>query len=224
MTDEGKEFRNKEFKKVLDENSITLYHAHTKIKASIVERANRTIRLYLMKYLEERGGTRVWVDKLQIIAHIYNHKHHRTIGMRPVECVPSREKEVLRKKYAEKNEKQCEKVKFKLFDPVRLAFDQKIFQKESSEHGGSWTNEIFYIIRIHKNSHPCTYNLMNSQCVNLIGKIYDSEIINAKYETLFIIDRIVSREDPEKWQVLLKGFPATFKIEIHMDDVHEIKY
>ena len=44
QTDEGKEFFNKDFKELMKKRSITHYHTYSHVKASIVERFNRTLK------------------------------------------------------------------------------------------------------------------------------------------------------------------------------------
>src|SRR5436190_24248328 len=44
QTDEGKEFFNKDFKEFMKTRNITHYHTYSHIKASIVERFNRTLK------------------------------------------------------------------------------------------------------------------------------------------------------------------------------------
>jgi hypothetical protein len=44
QTDPGKEFINKNFKKYLDEKKISIYVVNSELKASVIERFNRTFK------------------------------------------------------------------------------------------------------------------------------------------------------------------------------------
>ena len=47
QTDEGKECFNKDFKELMKKRNITHYHTYSHIKASIVERFNRTLKNWM---------------------------------------------------------------------------------------------------------------------------------------------------------------------------------
>ena len=84
QADEGKEFLNKECREIYKKENINFYHVFTHLKASIAERAIRTIKAKLYLYFTAKG-TYKWTHILQNIAKEYNQNVHRTIGMAPVE-------------------------------------------------------------------------------------------------------------------------------------------
>src|SRR5437879_3187966 len=79
--DEGSEFNNDQFKKLMDKHGIELIF--TLRHATIVERLNRTIKEMLYKYLQSTIQKRSHV--LPKILKNYNNSYHRIIGMAPNE-------------------------------------------------------------------------------------------------------------------------------------------
>ena len=83
--DEGKEFDNIDLKAVLQKHDIKMYSTHNAIKASVVERWNRTIKAKLWKYFSA-NGTYKYTDILQKLIDKYNRTRHRSTGFTPVEA------------------------------------------------------------------------------------------------------------------------------------------
>src|SRR5436190_3938447 len=80
QTDEGKEFFNKEFSKFTKKRNINHYHTYTHLKASIVERFNRTLKNWMWAEFSAQGSYK-WIDMLPKLLNKYNNKVHRSIGM-----------------------------------------------------------------------------------------------------------------------------------------------
>jgi len=53
------------------------------LKASVVERFNRTLKTKMYRYFTH-ANTRRYVDVLDDFVHSYNNTYHRSIGMAPV--------------------------------------------------------------------------------------------------------------------------------------------
>ena len=79
QTDEGTEFLNRNFQSLLKENSIHFFTTNSELKASMVERFNRTLKTHMWKYFTTKNN-RVYTDILQDIVHGYNNSYHRSIG------------------------------------------------------------------------------------------------------------------------------------------------
>ncbi|XP_070171483.1 uncharacterized protein [Polyergus mexicanus] len=85
QTDNGKEFYNKDFKKLMEQNKINHYSTYSDKKAAIVERFNRSLKELMWKQFSIQGNYK-WVDILPNLLNIYNNRKHRTIGMTPCEA------------------------------------------------------------------------------------------------------------------------------------------
>ena len=78
QTDLGKDLCNKEFKKLMNEYNINHYNTFSILKASVVERVNRTIKNLMRKKFSLRGNYK-WFDILDKIVQKYNNTTHSTM-------------------------------------------------------------------------------------------------------------------------------------------------
>ena len=84
-TDKGKEFYNKNMKKLLDLHKITLYSTENEEKSSVVERWNRTIKNKMWKRFTQQSSTH-YLNMLPEILDEYNNQKHRSIKMSPIDA------------------------------------------------------------------------------------------------------------------------------------------
>ena len=96
QTDQGTEWFNKHIQKLMKKYSINHYHTYSDLKASIVERFNRTLKSKMYKQFTIRGSYE-WVGLLDSIVKSYNNTKHRTIGMKPRYVNKKHVKKILRK-------------------------------------------------------------------------------------------------------------------------------
>lgn len=80
-SDNGKEFFNKHFSKLMKSYNIHHYATFSGLKASICERLNRTLLTRLWKVFNLNGNHR-WIHVIKKITHEYNNTKHRTIKMK----------------------------------------------------------------------------------------------------------------------------------------------
>lgn len=80
--DEGREFFNRDFKKLMTKYNINHYSVFRNKKACIVERVNRTLKYMMWKEFNIQGNYK-WLDILDLVVKKYNNKKHRTIGIKP---------------------------------------------------------------------------------------------------------------------------------------------
>ena len=79
QTNKGTRFLNRNFERLLKENSIHFLATNSELKASVVERFNCTLKTRMWKYFTAKN-TRVYIDILQEILQGYNNSYHRSIG------------------------------------------------------------------------------------------------------------------------------------------------
>ena len=82
QTDKGTEFLNKPVQQFLKKHHIHFFTTETEMKASIVERFNRTLKSRMYKYFTAKNTLR-YIDVLQDLVNGYNNTIHRSIGMAP---------------------------------------------------------------------------------------------------------------------------------------------
>ena len=120
QTDKGTEFLNRNFQSFLKEKNIHFFTTNSELKASVVERFNRTLKTRMWKYFTAKN-TRVYIDILQDIVHAYNNSYHRSIGQAPSSVSLLNVGQVRRKLYGKSWTKPMRKFKFKLGDQVRIS-------------------------------------------------------------------------------------------------------
>jgi hypothetical protein len=91
QTDDGKEFFNKDFKDLVMKLKINHYSTYSGMKASIVERVNRTLKEKMWKVFTAKQNYK-WLDLLPTIVRDYNNTVHSKIHMKPVDVSRKNEK------------------------------------------------------------------------------------------------------------------------------------
>lgn len=195
QTDAGKEFFNSHFKKLMLEFNINHYTTYSKMKASIVERFNRTLKSKMWKRFSLQGSYK-WISTIKDIVKEYNHTKHRTIQMAPVNVKKVDEKRLLSTVYS--NIKSFKRGKFQVGDSVRISYNPKLFEKGYTPN---WSTEIFQIRKV-QITNPVTYLLSDYQKNNINGGFYEQELQLCKYPNTYLIDKIVKKKGNEvyvKW-------------------------
>jgi len=83
QTDRGKEFYNADVQKILKNHNVNHYSTYSTLKASVVERFNRTLKNDMWKMFTLNDNYK-WIDELPRLMSD-NARKHRTIGMRPAD-------------------------------------------------------------------------------------------------------------------------------------------
>lgn len=164
QTDMGKEFYNSHFKRLMNHHNINHYSSYSLLKASIAERANRTILTKLWKEFAMQGNHK-WLNTLQKIVAQYTHTKHRTIKQSPASINKENENKILSTVYKKNRTLTLvSKNKFKLNDIVRISRYKSVFDKS---YLMNWSMELFHIDRI-LSTEPTTYLLkdMNGQPIS----------------------------------------------------------
>ena len=146
---------------------IHLFTTNSELKASVVERFNRTLKTRMWKYFTAKN-TRVYIDILQDIVHAYDNSYHRSIGQAPASVSLLNVGQVRRKLYGKSWTKPIRKFKFKLGDQVRISKSRRTFKKG---YLPSWTQEIFTVTNIVPRVPP-VYRLRNYADDEIEGVFY----------------------------------------------------
>ena len=141
QTDRGKEFFNKDFQKVLSKHNIHHFATGGELKASVVERFNRTIKTRMWRYSTSVNSKR-YVDTIQELVTSYNNSHHRSIKMRPTEVSRENEDTVFKTLYGLKDRDDKIVFKYKIGDVVRVSKVRGVFTKGYEQ---TYTHEFFTI-------------------------------------------------------------------------------
>ena len=203
QVDQGSEFYNAKFKLLMQKYKINLYSMYSNLKASIVERFNRTLKTWMWKEFSFQGNYK-WLDMLANLMTRYNRKVHRTINMSPRDVNSTNEANVLRKLKLLNELRGRKKPKFKIGDFVRVSKSKHVFAKGYTPN---WSTEIFTVVRVAK-TNPVTYHLKDYRNEPIAGGFYEQEISKVKYPDVYLIEKVLKRR---KNQIYVKwlGFDSS---------------
>lgn len=189
QTDMGKEFYNKKFKELTDKWKINHYSSYTHLKASVVERVNRTLKNKMWRQFSLQGNYK-WLDVLSDIVADYNNTNHRTIKMKPINVKKKDVKRLLQTVYSHLKTVDPRKQKLKVKDYVRISKYREAFSKGYTPN---WSNEIFQIRKIHR-SNPRTYLLKDQEGDQIQGGFYEHELQKVKYPDIYLVEKIMRKK------------------------------
>jgi hypothetical protein len=195
QVDNGKEFYNGYFEKLLKENGIEMYSTDSDVKASIIERFNRTLKEKMWRYFTDKS-TNKWIDILDDLIASYNSAHHSSIKIEPNNVTKLNEDKIFENLYGYNrlegdSSSFLNKFKFAPNDFVRISKIKKTFEKGYTRN---FTREIFKIKSI-KAKNPVSYNLVDLKGEKLIGSFYEEELQKVDYKgKLFFIDKIIKKK------------------------------
>lgn len=185
QTDHGGEFYNRFFKTVMEQYGINHYSTFTHLKASIVERLNRTIKNKMWMQFNLRGSYR-WLDILPQIIDEYNRTTHRTIKKKPIDV---RDNELLKTVYNRIKTIDPRKQKFNINDSVRISKYKTAFEKS---YMPNWSTEIFTVSKVQR-TNPRTYLLKDGKGEEIAGSFYSEELQKSAEPDVYLIERVIRR-------------------------------
>lgn len=210
-SDEGKEFFNQSFSTLMKKHDINHYHTYSKMKASIVERFNRTLKSKMWKKFNLNGNYQ-WVSILDNLINDYNNVKHRTIGMKPKDVTEKTVKKLLKTVY--NHPKIIRKIKFKVNDYVRVSKNKTLFEKGYTPN---WSTEIFRIEKI-KLTNPVTYTLKDERNQPILGSFYEQELSKTKFPDSYLVEKIIKRQG-NKYYVKWLGFNNSYNTWINKNEI-----
>lgn len=210
QTDKGTEFTNKFVQSVFKKHDIHHYtYTNEEIKASFVERFQRTLKQRLYRYFTHSNNYR-YIDVLQKMITSYNNTEHSSHKEAPNNVSSSNQEEIWQNMYNPDKPLTISKPKFKIGDAVRISKYSTVFAKG---YLPSWSNEIFNISKVHKTT-PVVYSLRDEAGDELIGTWYAQELQKvALKNNVYKIESILGqRKVNGKIQYLVRwlGYPSSY--------------
>lgn len=208
MTDSGKEFYNKHFMALMKKYNVNLYSTYSALKASIIERFNRTIKSKMYKQFTAQGSYE-WVSILDSLVDTYNNTKHSTIRMTPNQAEANPSSVVI---HGRKIPEQ--KFRFKVGDRVRISMYKTIFTKG---YLPSWSSEIFKVVKANPTSPP-TYYIEDYTGKPIAGSFYNEELSKTLYPDDYLVEKVLQKKGSK---VLVKwlGFDSTHNSWIDKNDL-----
>jgi len=174
--DQGNEFFNKDCKSYLKKMNIELYFTNSDLKATIVERFNRTLKDRMWRYFDQKKGFYKWIDIIDDLIYSYNNSYHRSIKTSPNKVTSKNENKIYMNLYGHNKvevfDNKSVDLKFKLNDYVRISKHKRLFEKG---YTNNWVTEIFQIEKIIFTD-PVVFILKDLNQETLEGKFYLDEI------------------------------------------------
>ena len=154
QTDKGKDFLNATFQKRLADLGILFYISQNEdIKASVIERFNRTFKTKMWKYFTQKSTAR-YLDVLDDLLYSYNVQNAASNDRMCTEVTKDNESSIREKMYGKKVISKSS-AKFKVGNIVRISKSRRAFDKG---YLPNWTEEIFTVIEV-IDTKPRTYKL-----------------------------------------------------------------
>jgi len=190
-TDKGKEFINKDFQDMLRYEGIQFQLCRNPdVKCAVVERAQRTIRERLYKYLTYKNTFR-YIDVLPKFVRTYNDTVPPTTGMAPWRVTDS---DVLAiwKRMNRRRRIRVAKVKFSVGQHLRISKEKMKFAKGGEQ---TFSTEIFRITKVIERRPRPVYELEDLNKTPIEGQFYAEEMtpVRISKETTYKIDKILDK-------------------------------
>lgn len=167
--DRGKEFLGA-FKQYCEDIGTKIYHTHSETKAAYAERAIRSLKNLIYRYLEEKD-TEKYISELQSFVDTMNSRKNRTTGMIPKDVVNADFLDVL---YGNWTPKRSTRPKFSPGSIVRISKLNTPFRKG---YKPQFTDELFVIDSVSTTNPVITYNLKDQAGEKILGKFYQDELV-----------------------------------------------
>ena len=185
LTDNGKEFLNKKVREVMKANNIKMDQTKNVLKASIAERANKSLQILIYKYLTDRGETR-YIDVLPSLVKTYNNRKHRSLNYASPNVADKKCNEIITRsihslRYAKVNKKRTKKssIRFKVGDLVRVKTDAQAPSSARRAYAQQFHKEYYKIIGVNRRMPIIMFELKHVESgENVEGGFYANELVH----------------------------------------------
>ena len=154
------------FKKMLRKKKIKMYSTRSETKAAVAERAIKSLKNIIYRYMEENGDK--YMRKMHSFVKTMNTRVNRSTSKAPKNVT---NKDFLSIFYRNPIN-QYKRPRFKVGENVRISKKDIPFRKG---YKSQFTSEIFKIVKV-ATFKPPTYNLCGEQGDEILGKFYEQEL------------------------------------------------
>ena len=205
------------FQKFLRENNIDFFTVNSGLKASVVERFNRTFKNKMYKYFTAKN-TLTYSDLLPKLVKSYNNTYHRSIKMKPSQVNKSNEATVWDTLYGNDVDKRV-RYKFQVGDRVRISKVKRMLEKS---YLLNFTEEMFTIYQRFARQVP-VYKLKDDAGEILDGTFYEAELQKViKENDVYRVEKVLrkrKRKGVVEYFVKWKGYPDKFNSWVSEKDI-----
>ena len=220
QTDKGTEFLNRQFQKFLRDNNIHFFTVNSGLKASVIERFNRTFKNKMYKYFTAKN-TLSYIDVLPQLVSSYNNTYHRSIKMKPTQVTKANESKVWDTLYSGDVQKQV-RFKFQVGDRVRISKVKRMFEKS---YLPNFTEEMFTVYKRFARQVP-VYKLKDDAGEILDATFYEAELQKViKNDDIYRVEKVLrkrTRKGVVEYFVKWKGYPDKFNSWVSESDISKL--
>lgn len=200
QTDQGKEFKNKDFKQYCSRKGIHFFTTtDDTIKCAIAERFIRTLRARIYRFVYWKNSYH-YVSHLQQIVANYNNSYHRTIKATPDSVTSENQQSILETILRSIKEGDLRKKPFNIGDDVKIPLAESRFDKGAVQQ---WTDEVYKIKSEKITPQKYIYKLHDQSGEDITSIFHPEELQKVKYDpnSRHKIERIIRRRyDRERRQ------------------------
>ena len=198
QSDKGKEFTNKQVQQFLKSKNIRFFTTENDdIKASLVERFNRTLQSKIHRYMTHKK-TEAYLGVLPELLAGYNDTVHSTTGFSPTYLSSTTDESVHLAVWdiSGFGEPPWDRVTrtFKVGDHVRINKTRVTFRKS---YIAGWSRELFRIVGINE-TYPRTYRIVDQGGEEVRGNFYPQELLAAPDPEFHDVEKIVKKRKKGK--------------------------
>ena len=223
FTDRGTEFYNKTIQNYLNKKHIKMYSVYSDMKASIVERAIRTLKHLLYRYMTQTNSLK-YLEVLSKVVEVYNNTYHRTIKATPRVVHNLRKIDDIRRQFKTmyiNNSLSHASIspRLKVGTYVRLAKRRNTFHKSFWPQN---TEEIFKVAALNKEQFIPAYKIIDLSGENISGEFYEQELIPTTLPEHFPVIILRSRKTTRgqrEYYVNWRGYPSSSNSWVKSQDI-----
>ena len=227
--DQGTEYVNRNVKTLLKNEGVVFFVTHNVVKASYAERAIKTIKSRLMRYMTHKQVHR-WIDVLPQVTQSYNQSYHRSIKRTPTSVKTKDSTDLWKLQYNRlpnltargPEASLSKKFKYKVGNLVRVSFLRHTFQREYDER---WSRELFVVNERFMNDNILQYRLKDYAGEVVSGTFYEKQLKKAYEQDVYLVKKVLrSRKRAGHKQLLVRwrGWPSKYDSWVSEEDVNAL--
>ena len=212
-TDDGNEFKGN-VKALFDKYDVLhVISNDAKIKCSIVERFNKTLRLKIARYLRHTGK-RTYIDVLDGLLDAYNHTVHSSTKMRPVDVTIETQQQAFDNLYEGKSYREMlleayhKRAKLNVGDFVRLRIVKKTFGRGYQDN---WSEQLYRVSHVYRTGAKPMFKIKTASHEELTRKYYQDDLqkVIPEVHSITATSRKRTRAGVTEVEVLYEGATTT---------------
>ena len=225
-TDRGTEFTNKQVQQYFRKEGVHHFVSENpSTKASIAERAIKTLKMRLYRYMNQ-FQTFKYIVALQKVTKSYNETFHRSIKMKPSQVTEDNISEVFKNLYPSKAiALKKPKFKIKVGDWVRISNLQKTFSREYDER---WSTETFQVVEAQIKQDRPSYSIQDYLGEKVTGTFYPEElqVIRVPDNAVYRVERVIKsrklKNRPKEYLIKWLGLGNQFNSWVTEEDLKDL--